>query len=53
MSQGGTPRKPRARNPNGVKKNTTPKKDGGKAGAGKRKRGGRMSDEYVSLCSCV
>lgn len=40
-SQGGTPRKPRAQNPNGVKKNATPKKDG------KRKRAGRMSDEYV------
>ena len=40
-SQGGTPRKPRAQNPNRVKKNGTPKKDG------KRKRAGRMGDEYV------
>ncbi|KAK3170003.1 hypothetical protein OEA41_009388 [Lepraria neglecta] len=47
-SQGGTPRKPRAQKPNGVKKNTTPKKDRGKAGAGKRKRVGRMSDEDAS-----
>ncbi|KAL2041777.1 hypothetical protein N7G274_005561 [Stereocaulon virgatum] len=41
-SQGGTPRKPRVQNPNGVKKNTTPKKDR------RRRRAGRMSDEDLT-----
>lgn len=42
-----TPRKNAA---NGIAKKTTPKKtNGAKSGAGKRKRGGRMSDEYVHL----
>lgn len=41
----GTPRKNAA---NGITKKITPKTNGVKPGAGKRKRGGRMSDEEVS-----
>ena len=41
---------PRKKAPNGTAKKAPPKKtNGAKVGAGKRKRGGMMSDEYVHL----
>ena len=46
-SNASTPRKKAA---NGTMKKAPPKKtNGAKGGAGKRKRGGRMSDEYIYL----
>lgn len=46
-SKVGTPRKTAA---TGITRKVTPKTtNGAKVGAGKRKRGGRMSDEYVYL----
>lgn len=46
-SNGGTPRKNSANAK--VKKATSKKANGAKAGAGKRKRGGRIGEEYVYL----